>query len=204
VRSPVVFASTGGALYGDKAPIPTPEHATAEPLAPYGASKLAGEAYVGTWGRLRGQPNVILRLGNVYGVRQNPHGEAGVVAIFSDRLCHDRAPTVYGDGKQTRDYVHVADVARAFLVASEGGQAGAFNVGTGGGVSVLDLLAELQQAAGTSVAPHFEPLRAGELKRSALDSQLIKERLGWVPTTSLEKGLADTYRWYAEAVKAAS
>jgi UDP-glucose 4-epimerase len=204
VRSPVVFASTGGALYGDSAPIPTPEHASPEPLAPYGASKVAGEAYVATWGRLQGQPNVILRLGNVYGIRQSPHGEAGVVAIFSDRLCHDRAPIVYGDGNQTRDYIHVSDVAAAFLVASEGGQAGTFNVGRGQGVSVLELLEKLQRAAGTSVAPRFEPLRTGELKRSALDSRLLSERLGWQPTTSLEEGLAETYRWYAEAARAAS
>lgn len=204
VQSPVILASTGGALYGDSAQIPTPENASPEPLAPYGASKLAGEAYVATWARLYRHPNVILRLGNVYGPRQSPYGEAGVVAIFSDRLYHDRAPVVYGDGTQTRDYVHVTDVASAFRLAFEGGRAGTFNVGLGQGVSVLDLLDTLQRAAGTHVTPQFEPLRPGELKRSALDSQLIQDQLGWLPEIPLEKGLTETYRSYAEAAKAAS
>jgi UDP-glucose 4-epimerase len=200
VRAPVVFASTGGALYGDRAPLPTAEDAVSpEPLAPYGASKLAGEAYVATWGRLHDLPNVVLRLGNVFGPRQNPHGEAGVVAIFSEKLLHGETPTVFGDGSQTRDYIHVSDVADAFVLASEGGRAGTFNVGRGEEMSVNDLLAVLQDAAGTTVEPRYEPLRAGELRRSALDSTRLQETLDWRPQVALDDGLAETFRTYAGA-----
>src|SRR5919201_3781867 len=129
VGARVLFASTGGALYGDEAPLPTTEDdVSPQPLAPYGASKLAAEAYVGTWSRLHGVPHTVLRLGNVYGPRQTPHGEAGVVAIFSDRLLREERPTVYGDGLQTRDYIHVTDVATAFQIAGERG-GGTYNVG---------------------------------------------------------------------------
>jgi UDP-glucose 4-epimerase len=197
-RSPVVFASTGGALYGNRAPIPTAEESVApEPLAPYGASKLAGEAYVATWGRLHGLPNVVLRLGNVYGRRQTPHGEAGVVAIFSDHLHRGAPPTVYGDGLQTRDYIHVVDVSGAFVVAGEAGQPGTFNVGTGLETNVLDLLGELQSLAGTQIDPRFEPLRDGELLRSCLDSTRLRTQLGWRPTVELDEGLAETFGSYA-------
>jgi UDP-glucose 4-epimerase len=197
VGAPTVFASTGGALYGSRAPIPTGEDATPpEPLAPYGASKLAGEAYVGTWGRLHGVPNVILRLGNVYGPRQSPHGEAGVVAIFSDHLLRGDAPTIFGDGTQTRDYIHVRDVSRAFVVAGESGTAATFNVGTSRETSVVDLLAALQAAAGTSIEPRFEPLRTGELLRSCLDSGRLRAQLGWEPTVELEAGLRETFATY--------
>jgi UDP-glucose 4-epimerase len=198
-RAPVVFASTGGALYGDDAPRPTPEDFVPEPLSPYGASKLAGEAYVATWARLHGTPNVVLRLGNVYGPRQSPHGEAGVVAIFSDRLLAGQSPTVYGDGSQTRDYVHVSDVARAFTAAAEGRRAGTYNVGRGEESTVLTLLSVLQDAAGTSLEPELAPLRPGELQRSALDSGAIEDALGWRPTVDVVAGLAETFRWYVDA-----
>lgn len=197
VGARVVFASTGGALYGDRAPIPTREDFPPEPLSPYGASKQAGEAYVATWGRLHGIPNVVLRLGNVYGPRQNPHGEAGVVAIFSDRLCNGGLPVVYGEGKPTRDYVHVTDIARAFVLAADAPAGGTFNVGHGREVNVLELLAVMQGAAGTSVEPRHEPLRPGELQRSALDSTAIAQALGWRPEVEFAEGIAETYRWYA-------
>jgi UDP-glucose 4-epimerase len=197
--APVVFASTGGALYGDGAPVPTTEAFAPEPLSPYGASKLAGEAYVSTWARLYGRPNVILRLGNVYGPRQNAHGEAGVVAIFSELLKETGQPTVFGDGSQTRDYIHVGDVARAFADALESREAGVFNVGTGVETDVLVLLGHLQDAAGTSVEPRFEPLRPGELRRSALDASAAAAALGWRSKVGLADGLADTYRSYAAA-----
>jgi UDP-glucose 4-epimerase len=195
--APVVFASTGGAIYGDDVPLPTPETAIPHPLAPYGASKLAGEAYVGTWGRLHELPNVVLRLANVYGPRQLSHTEAGVVAIFSEQLAQRVAPTVYGDGHQTRDYTHVGDVAAAFVAALEGGRRGTYNVGTGVETSVLELLEHLQRAAGTSLEPKFEPLRRGELLRSALDPRLIESSLGWRARTVLADGLAQTYGAYA-------
>lgn len=198
VAAPTVFASTGGALYGSHAPIPTAEDSVPpEPLAPYGASKLAGEAYVATWGRLHHIPNVVLRLGNVYGSRQTPHGEAGVVAIFSDRLRRGEAPTVYGDGRQTRDYIHVADVSRAFLLAADSGEPGTFNVGTGRETTVLELLEPLQRFAGTTIPPTFEPLRRGELLRSCLDSGRLRERLGWAPSVDLDAGLRETFDSYA-------
>jgi UDP-glucose 4-epimerase len=197
--APVVFASTGGALYGENAPIPSPETTSPEPLAPYGASKLAGEAYVATWGRLHSLPNVVLRLGNVYGPRQSPHGEAGVVAIFSDRLRQGLAPVVYGDGRQTRDYIYVSDVASAFVLASEGGRPSTFNVGWGRESSVLDLLEVLQGVAPARVEPSFEPLRAGELTRSALDSTRLHSTLGWEPRVGLQEGLVSTYRSYLGA-----
>jgi UDP-glucose 4-epimerase len=197
VGASIVFASTGGALYGDRAPLPTPEETPPEPLSPYGASKLAGEAYVATWGRLHQIQNAVLRLGNVYGPRQNAHGEAGVVAIFSDRLIHDKPPVVYGDGTQTRDFVHVADVARAFVLAAEAKTHGTFNVGTGEESSVLRLLEVLRDVSGRGVSYTHEPPRPGELKRSALGRIAIEQALGWRPSVSLETGLAETFRWYA-------
>lgn len=195
VGARVIFASTGGALYGDRAPIPTPEDASPpQPLAPYGASKLSAEAYVGTWSRLHGIPNAVLRLGNVYGPRQTPHGEAGVVAIFSDRLLRGERPVVYGDGLQTRDYIHVYDVAAAFLTLAETGE-GTFNVGCGRERSVLELLDVLQRAAGTHLEPIYQPLRSGELQRSALDSSRLR-RLGWRPEVEFEDGLGSTLDAY--------
>jgi UDP-glucose 4-epimerase len=197
LQARVLFASTGGALYGNDAPIPSPETFVAQPLSPYGASKLAGEAFVSTQARSEGLAHAVLRLGNVYGPRQNAHGEAGVVAIFSDRLLSDETPIAYGYGKPTRDYVHVTDVGRAFLLAADGERAGTFNIGWGKEVSVLELLDALQRAAGTSVEPRLEPLRPGELDRSAIDSSAAAEELGWRPEISLEEGVAETFRWYA-------
>jgi UDP-glucose 4-epimerase len=197
IGAPVVFASTGGALYGDGAPLPTREDFPARPLAPYGASKLAGEAYVTTWGRLYDLPNVVLRLGNVYGPRQNPHGEAGVVAIFCGRLLHGGQPQLRGGGKPTRDYVYVADVASAFVSAADGGRGGTFNVGTGRETSTARLLEVLQEAAGTSIEPQQTQLQPGELRASALDASLIREELGWLPTVEIEDGLRKTLDWYS-------
>jgi UDP-glucose 4-epimerase len=194
--APVVFASTGGALYGERAPVPTTEAAIPEPLSPYGAAKLAAEAYVATWGRLHGLPNVVLRLGNVYGPRQDPHGEAGVVAIFSEQLLRAETPVIYGHGEPIRDYVYVADVARAFLVAAESGGAGTFNVATGTGTTVRELLRLLQQAAGTAIEPRTAPLRPGELERSIIDAGLIERELGWRAETELAAGLAATFASY--------
>jgi UDP-glucose 4-epimerase len=195
----VVFASTGGALYGSGVPIPTPESHVPAPLSPYGASKLAGEAFVATQARSHGLAHVVLRLGNVYGPRQSPHGEAGVVAIFSDRLLDGRRPVVYGHGQPTRDYVHVADVTRAFVLAADTETSGTFNVGWGREVSVLELLGILQRVADTAVEPQLEPLRPGELDRSAIDSRAAAAAFGWKPQIELDEGIAQTFRWYAEA-----
>ena len=202
--APLLYASTGGALYGDRAPVPTPETFFPQPHSPYGASKLGGELYVTTWGRLCGLPNVALRLGNVYGPRQNPHGEAGVVAIFSDHLLRGEPPTIFGDGKQTRDYVHATDVASAFVLAARSERAGIFNVGWGRGTTVLELFDMLQRVAGTSLGPRFEPLRPGELLRSVIDSSAIANALKWRPGIEVREGLAATFRWYKNSAETAS
>jgi UDP-glucose 4-epimerase len=189
--APVVFTSTGGALYGNEAPLPTAENFIPAPLAPYGASKWAGESYVTTWTRAHGVPHAVCRLGNVYGPRQSPHGEAGVVSIFSLRLWRGEAPTLYGNGLPTRDYVHVSDVVAALLAAS--GHAGVFNVATGVETDVAALYAELQRAAGTALEPQLAPLREGELERSCMDPSLARETFGWQAAISLQEGLHSTY-----------
>jgi UDP-glucose 4-epimerase len=199
--APVVFASTGGALYGDDAPLPTDEQFVPQPLSPYGASKQAGEAYVATWGRLNAIPNVVLRLGNVYGPRQSPHGEAGVVAIFSGRLLEGKQPGLRGEGRPTRDYVHVKDVARAFVAAADGARTGTYNVGTGKQTSTATLLEILQKAAGTAIEPRQEALQAGELRASALDSSRIDRELGWKPTIDVEQGFPETFHWYKSSLE---
>ncbi|HEU6445780.1 MAG TPA: NAD-dependent epimerase/dehydratase family protein [Gaiellaceae bacterium] len=192
------FASTGGALYGEDVPLPTPETYVPQPLSPYGAGKQAGEAYVATLQRFHGVDHLVLRLGNVYGPRQSPHGEAGVVAIFSERLLLGRPPIVYGHGTPTRDYVHVRDIARAFTMLADTDVAGTFNLGWGREVTVLEILDGLQRAAGTAIEPRLEPLRPGELTRSAIDSSAAAEAFGWRPEVELEEGLAETFRWYAD------
>jgi UDP-glucose 4-epimerase len=194
--APVVFASTGGAIYGNDVPLPTSEESAPEPLSPYGASKLAAEAYVATWARLHDAAHVILRLGNVYGPRQSPHGEAGVVAIFSDRLLSGAAPPLRGEGTPTRDYVHVKDIARAFVAAADGGRAGTFNVGTGKATSTAELLDLLQAAAGTELEPQQDPLQSGELRASVLDASRIERELGWRPTIDVAQGIRETFDWY--------
>lgn len=191
-QSPVVFTSTGGALYGDEAPIPTPEDRIPAPLAPYGASKWAAEAYIKTWSAASGIPHAVCRLGNVYGPRQSPHGEAGVVSIFSHHLHTGRRPKIFGYGKPTRDYVHVSDVARALLLAS--GRAGTFNIATGIETDVMSVWSALRQAAGTSIEPELGPLRTGELERSCLDPSRAHDELGWSAQLSLADGLQATYR----------
>jgi UDP-glucose 4-epimerase len=194
--APVVFTSTGGALYGNDAILPTAEDIPPAPISPYGASKWAAEAYLTTWKEASGVPHAICRLANVYGPRQNPHGEAGVVAIFSVQLLRGEAPTLFGFGKPTRDYVHVHDVAQALLAAL--GHAGVYNVSTGVETSVSRLFELLQAAAGVTVEPELAALRPGELERSCLDSSRAREELGWQARVGLDQGLADTYRSLVE------
>jgi UDP-glucose 4-epimerase len=189
----VVFASTGGAIYGECAG-PAPETAERRPLAPYGTSKLCGEEYLATWNRLYATNHVSLRFGNVYGPRQEPHGEAGVVAIFLGLLRTGGTPKIYGDGRQTRDYVYVGDVVAAVLAAA-GHNGGVFNVGTGEETSVLELYGAIQRASGVEREPSFVEARLGELERSVLDVTLAAHELGWRPQTSLADGLAQTWAW---------
>jgi UDP-glucose 4-epimerase len=191
VGARVVFASTGGAGYGEYEglEVPTPETAVTRPLSHYGMSKMAGEGYCGLYGRLYGVESSILRLGNVYGPRQDPHGEAGVVAIFCGRIYDGVRPGVYGDGLQTRDYVFVGDVARAFLAAEAGPPGETVNIGRGKAVTVLDLLDGL----GYEGEPEYMPARAGELQTSVLDVRKAEELYGWRARTPLGEGLRITY-----------
>ncbi|HEX3511214.1 MAG TPA: NAD-dependent epimerase/dehydratase family protein [Solirubrobacteraceae bacterium] len=191
IGAPVVFTSTGGALYGDEAPRPTGEDRIPAPLSPYGASKWAGEAYVRTWALASGIPHAVCRLGNVYGPRQSPHGEAGVVAIFTHHLYTDRAPRLYGHGRPTRDYVYVSDVVAALLAAS--GKGGVYNVATATETDVATIWRELSAAAGKQIEPELADLRPGELQHSCLDISRAERELGWRPQVSIEEGLRLTY-----------
>jgi len=188
----VIFTSTGGALYGNRAPIPTPEATYPAPLAPYGASKWAGEAYVVTWAEAHGIPHTVCRLANVYGPRQSPHGEAGVIAIFSYHVWRAIPPTLYGFGRPTRDYIHVTDVAHALLAAE--GAHGIFNISTGVETDVATIFGDLQALAGTSLEPVLGPLRPGELERSCMDPGKARRDLGWTAELALSEGLPDTFR----------
>jgi UDP-glucose 4-epimerase len=179
---------------------PTPESSRKQPVSPYGVAKLAGEYYLWAYAQLHGLEYAALRYSNVYGPRQDPHGEAGVVAIFCGRVARGEALTIYGDGEQTRDYVYVADVARANVListaplAAPGGiDDAAFNVGTGEETSVNDLAARLQRAVGRSVAVQHAPARPGELRNSSLDARKLRG-LGWAPSVERSEGLALTYR----------
>jgi UDP-glucose 4-epimerase len=201
-RATVVFTSTGGALYGNHAPLPTPENTAPAPISPYGASKWAGEAYVVTWREATGLPHTVCRLGNIYGPRQTPHGEAGVVAIFSHHLWRGKAPTLYGFGKATRDYVHVQDVARALIVAA--GRGGVFNISTGVETDVSQIFDMLQDAAQTELQPELAPLRPGELERSCMDRQRASEQLGWRAEIDLHEGLGRTYHALVEEFESAT
>jgi UDP-glucose 4-epimerase len=187
----IAFASTGGAIYGECA-VPAPETAPRRPLSQYGASKLAGEEYLATYNRLYGSTHSVLRYGNVFGPRQDPHGEAGVVAIFLGRLADGEAPHIFGDGTQERDYVYVGDVAAATVAALER-PAGVFNIGTGVPTSVLELFEACRRVSGVDVEPVFDPPRLGELQRSVLDPSLAKRELGFAPDTSFEDGIAATW-----------
>lgn len=201
----VVFASSGGTVYGDGAPSPTPEGAAKLPASPYGTAKLTSEYYLATFSQLFGLEAVALRYSNVYGPRQNPHGEAGVVAIFARRMLAGEAVTIYGDGEQTRDLVYVEDVAAANVLAAERPlppltslDSRAYNVGTGVETSV-NRLAELLAAAAVRTSDiRRVPARAGEILRSSLDVGKAARELGWRPQVPLPEGLARTLRWIAE------
>jgi UDP-glucose 4-epimerase len=189
----IVFASTGGAIYGE-CPEPATESAPLEPLSQYGTSKLAGEEYLATYNRLYGSGHTALRYGNVFGPRQDPHGEAGVIAIFLGRLAERKRPHIFGDGSQERDYVYVADIAAATLAALER-PPGIYNVGTGVATSVLELFETCRQAAGVDVEPVFDPPRLGELQRSVLDPALAERELGFTRQTSFADGIAATWKF---------
>ncbi|HEX4306387.1 MAG TPA: NAD-dependent epimerase/dehydratase family protein [Solirubrobacterales bacterium] len=188
----VVFVSTGGALYGEGADkqLPLPESTPIAPLSGYGQSKFGAEGYLGLFERLHGLSGMSLRLGNVYGPRQDPLGEAGVVAIFCGLLKNGGRPTVYGDGSQTRDYIYVGDVVAAALAAGAARLGGAVNIGTGREASVLDIVEILAGIKGRDdFTPEFAQPRAGEVQRISLDAGLAERELDWAPQTTLEQGL---------------
>jgi UDP-glucose 4-epimerase len=189
----IVFSSTGGAIYGECTQ-PAKESDPLVPISPYGTSKLAGEEYVRVYNRLHGTIHVALRYGNVYGPRQDPHGEAGVVAIFLGALADGAQARIFGDGTQTRDYVYAGDVARA-TTSALGQRGGVFNVGTGREVSVLELYELCRQTAGSDAQAEHAPARLGELHRSVLDPALAAEQLGFLPMVGIEDGIAATWEW---------
>jgi UDP-glucose 4-epimerase len=190
----LVFASTGGAIYGEGEgrELPLPETAPLAPLSPYGQSKQAAELYIAMYERLYGTSSICLRLGNVYGPRQDPLGEAGVVAIFCGLLREGGHPTVFGDGRQTRDYIFVGDVVAAMLAAADSTATGAMNVGTGIETDVLDLVRDLAALGGGSFEPNFAPRRKGEVERITIGPWRAQAELGWRAETTLAEGLEIT------------
>lgn len=197
----VIFVSSGGVVYGEPDERPTPETAPKLPQSPYGVTKLSAEYYLAYYHQVHGLEYAALRYSNVFGPRQDPHGEAGVVAIFSTRLLDGEALTIFGDGEQTRDYVYVGDVVAANLAVTDhvfGGMTGlddrAFNVGTGQETSVNELARSLMDGVGREVEVNYAPARAGELRHSCLDATRLRG-LGWAPRTSLREGLRSTYEF---------
>ena len=190
----VVFSSTGGAMYGDTDVVPTPEDVPALPMSPYGQSKFCAEAYLGLYERLHGVSTVALRFGNVYGPRQDPHGEAGVVAIFCGRYVSGGQPKIFGDGTQTRDYIYVGDLVDAIVAAGDSDVHGAINIGTEEETTVLDLIDALNAAGDRTepFEPEFAPARMGELDRSCLAVTRAREVLGWEARTNVRDGIAQT------------
>jgi UDP-glucose 4-epimerase len=204
----LVFAGSGGTAYGepDPADLPVDEDHPPRATSPYGVAKRAVEDYLSSFSGVYGLESVSLRLGNVYGPRQDPHGEAGVVAIFCTRLLTGEPVVIYGDGTQTRDYVYVDDVVEAFLAAANEPQAAGLrlNVGTGLETSVLELYAALREVTGFGPEPTFAPARPGELQRIGLDVRRAKETLGWRAAVDLPTGLAHTWAWAFQEVNAGS
>ena len=192
----VVFASTGGAIYGEPDYAPQDERHATRPLSPYGVAKLCSERYLDYYRNQYGIPFVALRYGNVYGPRQNPHGEAGVIAIFAERMLRGQQPVIYGDGLQTRDYVYVDDVAQANLKALRYDRSGIFNIGTATETSVNDLFDALRDRMAPDLARRHEAGRPGEQRRSVLDFAHARKELGWVPRMALAEGLEETATWF--------
>jgi UDP-glucose 4-epimerase len=194
-----VMSSTGGALYGEPSTLPSTEQSDIRPLSPYGVSKYCAEQYIAYFQRAYGLETVILRYANVYGPRQDPNGEAGVVGIFARRILLGQPCIVFGDGEQTRDFVFVDEVVHANLLAMQG-PLGTFNVGTGIETSLNQLLTAFERIAGRPVAREYAPARPGEVQRIALDASEAGGKMGWHPSVSLEDGLARTLAWVRQTL----
>lgn len=198
----VLFASSGGTVYGEPETLPVREDAPLRPASPYGAAKVAGENYVAAFGRLHGFAWTSLRLGNVYGPRQDPHGEAGVVAIFGTAMLEQRRTLVFGDGSSSRDYVHVDDVVEAFVQCLDSRTDGeVFNVGTGRSTGVRELHTLMAKACGAADAPEHREPRLGELQHIALEASALAAATGWAPRIALEAGLPGTVEWIAGSLR---
>ncbi len=194
----IIMASTGGAIYGEQDYFPADEAHPCRSDSPYGISKRCGEIYLDYFARKRGLRAVALRYANVYGPRQDPHGEAGVVAIFAEKMLKGQTPAIFGDGLQSRDYVFVKDVVRANLLALNNPKAsGPYNIGTGVETDVITLARHIAESAGFKGAPRHEPGKPGEQRRSVLSAQRAKGELGWAPEYDLSRGLAETVAWFA-------
>ena len=196
-KAQVVFSSTGGAIYGECAG-PAREDGPLLPMSPYGIAKLCAEEYLAGWNRIHDAGHVALRFGNVYGPRQEAALEGGVVAIFLERMRRGEQTTIFGDGSQTRDFVYVGDVVAALLAATAT-RGGVFNIGTGQDTSVLDLHRLCAKVAGSTAKPQLEDARLGDVRHSRLDVSRAADVLGWRAQTTLEDGLARTWRWFADA-----
>jgi UDP-glucose 4-epimerase len=196
VDARVIFSSTGGAIYGEDAPIPSPESIFPAPGSPYGVAKYCAEQYIGLYNRLFGSEHAVLRFANVYGPRQGSSGEACVVSLFCANGIQGNPLTIYGDGKQTRDYVYVDDCIAAFLAAADHGKAGIWNIGTGTEVNVLELAELVVRLTRSGSQPVFAQARMGELSRSALAWERAAQDLGWRPATSLADGVQAVVRWF--------
>jgi len=194
----IIFASSGGTIYGEPEAkkLPLNEDTPWNPLSPYGVSKLAGSLYINTYSSLHGLEGTTLALANVYGPRQDPYGEAGVVAIFAGKLLKGEPCTIYGTGMQTRDFVYVEDVASAFMASIEKGDGKLLNIGTGTETSIQHLYKEMALAVGIDSAPEKGTERSGEIERSSLDPSLAEKVLGWKPKTSLRDGIHSTLKWF--------
>ncbi|AEH50231.1 SDR family oxidoreductase [Pseudothermotoga thermarum] len=191
-----IFSSTGGAIYGEDVPIPTPETVEPRPISPYGIAKRSAEMYLEFFKREYNLDYVSLRYGNVYGPRQDPNGEAGVVAIFTARMLKNEDVIIFGDGEYVRDYVYVKDVVQANLLAMKDGVSGVYNIGTGIGTTVNQLFKMLARLTGYQKQPVYAPPRKGDLRKSILDPTKAKNELGWSPQTNLEEGLALTIEYF--------
>jgi UDP-glucose 4-epimerase len=196
-----IFASSGGAMYGEQEKFPADEEHRTWPASPYGITKLTSEKYIAFFGQNYNMNYVLLRYANVYGPRQSPHGEAGVVAIFTSRLLAGEQPVINGDGMQTRDYVYVHDVVKANVAALNFARSDYFNIGTGIETDVNELFRRLNEAAGQHAQEKHGPAKAGEQLRSVLDAGKAKRLLHWQPTMSLNQGLVETVRWFQERRK---
>ncbi len=196
VKPYFVFISTGGAMYGDQQVFPAPETHPARPSSFYGLSKQVGENYLDLWRRSFGLSGCTLRLANVYGPRQNPHGEAGVIAIFAKRILNNASTTIYGDGGQTRDFVYVEDVARAVMAACQQKVSGVFNIGTGIETDINTVYNEVASALQANLPANKAEARPGEQRRSVIDASLAKATFSWAPSVSFKEGIRKTVDWF--------